>query len=150
MSYNIRWHEPCTFYLFELQNGLKKFGVTNNLKVRTQQNAIRYKTLIEEYEFTDELEFGWEAYLYEQVVKYRCERFLLRQKQELVWYDVPAEVIIAAYMDTKEELLYITECYKDIHKIKSTSYRQRQYKEIALRLGIYSGKIDRNTQQFYV
>lgn len=125
-------------------------GITCDLEQRRKQNSKTYGFKIKDFDFIDQVEKGWHALLYEQVVRHRCERFMLSQKLELFWYDVPVEVIIHAYENTKNFLSSYLDWYDGIHLIEDRKERDFYYREIADGLGAYSGKIKRNTQQFYV
>ena len=140
MSLRIKWYEPYFFYFFELPDGIKKFGVTNNLKKRKAQyyyQGLEFKEFI----FIDKIDKGWKAYLYEQVVRYMCDRFISKGVCEWVKPSIPKEVIINAYHKVKLDLSFDLYRYEHIHK-KDYQDQKAYYRQLANMLGGYYGKVD--------
>ncbi len=148
MAYNIRWYDTYYFYVFTFPNGLKKMGITFDLKSRRSNNSFRYGLKIEKFDYVDQVDTGWQAYLFEQVVKFRCERFTLKQKTELFYPEIPIEMIIQSYKETKLILSRDLNRYQSIHLISPNKDRKKEYQKIAISLGAYLGKIDRNFEDY--
>jgi len=141
MSQKIRWNEPYYFYYFQLPNGIKKFGITYDLEQRKKQYEKRHRIIIDEFIFIDNIDKGWKAFLYEQVVRFLCEKFISKGVNEWIKDSIPKEVVTDAYSLAKEKLSIDLYRYQSIHK-EDYQDQKAYYKQLANMIGGYPGKID--------
>ena len=150
MSYRIRWNETYYFYVFTLPNGVKKLGITYDPEMRKKAHSRVHQFDLQAFDYLARINYGWEAYLYEQVVKYRCERFTMKYKVEYFWPEIPIQLITDTFEDTRNQLTFRLSLFSLIHLVENSKVEKDIYKLIAIELGAYQGKIDRDFEDFFI